>query len=414
MPLNAVNFVPLTGRINAADIKQFSDLFTGVMTDQPVSFANTLTVGGSQGAGASPFRINGVTAQTANMVEARALAADVQPLFSIGPTGTLAWGPGASTGTDVSLRRSAANQLTLTGLAGTPALVIPVGGLQVTAGNVGIGTAPGSQWGVRVAGTITGSGGNSAMGGRVDPTLTAFANNDSLWGLYVNPNFADAGFTGVTHLGVEIVSGGLKVTAGNVGIGGAPVASSAAVATGSPSSGTIQVGFNSSLTGTPGATSEVSGFYANPATQAIAFTATTVAGFHALNPSKGAGSTITSAYGLLVDGIGAGNTNNYGIFVSAPSGGTGQNRAIAIVSDNTADGSVTWLSGAGGTVFGSIFAQFSGGFSFSSGTNGIGNGATTNLTAPAKNTGGGPASLAVSAFAPVVWNGVSGWIAIWQ
>src|SRR5439155_10376677 len=54
---------------------------------------------------------------------------DVQPELSIGPTGTLAWGPGGATGTDVTLARSLANQLTLTGLAGTPALIIPVGGV---------------------------------------------------------------------------------------------------------------------------------------------------------------------------------------------------------------------------------------------------------------------------------------------
>jgi hypothetical protein len=129
MPLNATNFVPLTGNIKAADLVQFFNLFTGVMTDQPVVFGNTLMIGGNQPAGSSPLRINGVAAQTANMVEARGLGADVQPLFSVGPTGTISWGPGGSTGTDVTLRRSAANQLTLTGLAGTPALVVPVGGV---------------------------------------------------------------------------------------------------------------------------------------------------------------------------------------------------------------------------------------------------------------------------------------------
>ena len=41
MPLNTANFV-LNGHLIHQDLSQFSDLLTGVMTDQPVTIANTL------------------------------------------------------------------------------------------------------------------------------------------------------------------------------------------------------------------------------------------------------------------------------------------------------------------------------------------------------------------------------------
>jgi len=201
VPLSAVDFVPLTGQIKAASHKQFFDLFTGVMTDQPVAFANTLMVGGSQGAGAAPVRINGVAAQTANMIEARALAADVQPLFSIGPTGTISWGPGGATGADVTLRRSAANQLTLTGLAGTPALVIPVGGVTVQAGGI---TATGTP------DLTLGTAASRIVPGATSLSLRNTANNaDNLL---------------VTDAGAATIRAGLTLTAAPLIIGAATAA----------------------------------------------------------------------------------------------------------------------------------------------------------------------------------------------
>ena len=77
-------------------------------------------------------------------------------------------------------------------------------------GNVGIGTtAP--TGGLDVANAQTASSG-AAYGGIYRQTLTAGANNDSLTALMINPTFADASKTGVTH-------NGLIVASGNVGIG---------------------------------------------------------------------------------------------------------------------------------------------------------------------------------------------------
>src|SRR5262252_9817588 len=120
--------------------------------------------------------------------------------------------------------------------------------------------------------------------------------------------------------GATITAGGLTVTAGNVGTGGAPLTNVGILSTGSPLTGINQYGFDANFTSTSGATSEVTGYAAVVATAAAAFTCTTVAGFHALNPTKGAGSTITNAYGYLGDSITTGNTNNYGGFINAPSG----------------------------------------------------------------------------------------------
>lgn len=124
----------------------------------------------------------------------------------------------------------------------------------------------------------------------------------------------------------------LTVDSGGVGIGAAPntrfgVYQPAALTL---TGGTTQYGFVAQGTGDSGGTSEISGMVSGPATAATAFTCTTVADFHAQNPVKGAGSTITSAYGLLVDAITSGNTNNYGVYINAPSSGSGANAALYV------------------------------------------------------------------------------------
>ena len=56
MPLDTTNF-HAQGPVKSVDLMQFYNLFTGVMTDQPVTHANTLTVGGSQGVTSVPLRV---------------------------------------------------------------------------------------------------------------------------------------------------------------------------------------------------------------------------------------------------------------------------------------------------------------------------------------------------------------------
>jgi hypothetical protein len=128
--------------------------------------------------------------------------------------------------------------------------------------------------------------------------------------------------------GLTVTAGGLTVTAGNVGIGGALRTDCGLTVTGATTAGAAQYGELILSTSDSGATTSVNGLRVVVGTAAAAFTSTTVAGIKLDTPSKGSGSTITSAYGLLVDPITSGNTNNYGIYIGASSGGSGENYGL--------------------------------------------------------------------------------------
>ncbi|MCC7305380.1 MAG: hypothetical protein IT558_03865, partial [Alphaproteobacteria bacterium] len=73
------------------------------------------------------------------------------------------------------------------------------------AGNVAVGAATAGA-GLDVLAARTASGAN-AYGARLQQTLTAAANNDTLTGLYINPTFDDNGRTGVKHSALTINAG---------------------------------------------------------------------------------------------------------------------------------------------------------------------------------------------------------------
>ena len=147
------------------------------------------------------------------------------------------------------------------------------------------------------------------------------------------------------------LANGLKVTAGNMGVGAAPLTwSGLFVSSTMPSAAGSAYGANVQPTGDSSATGGIIGVYSKPATTAAAYTATEVSAFHAGSPSKGAGSTITSAYGLLVDAIIAGNTNNYGIYINAPSGGSGSNFSLWAPGYAVFGGVAPTISGSSGVV----------------------------------------------------------------
>lgn len=139
------------------------------------------------------------------------------------------------------------------------------------------------------------------------------------------------GITGLVHTGgMTITAGGLSVTAGNLGIGVAASTDRLLWANSTPSSAaTTTYGIVS--TGVAASTTTVSfdGVFSAASTTAAAYTLATLTDFHAVTPVKGAGSAITSAYGLLVDPINVGNVNNWGVYINAPSGGSGQNVSLA-------------------------------------------------------------------------------------
>lgn len=107
-------------------------------------------------------------------------------------------------------------------------------------------------------------------------------------------------------------------------------------------SGASQYGMISNPVSTSAATTLLVGVNAAPI-QAGSITTTQVASFQAGSPIKGSGSTITSAYGILIDPITSGNTNNYGLYVGGGSGGSGTNAGIYVSSGGivVANGGVT-------------------------------------------------------------------------
>lgn len=93
MSLDATNFHP-QGPVKSVDLMQFYNLFTGVMTDQPVAFSNSLTVGGNQGLTTVPLRLYGATGQNTDLIDLYADHTQALPGFGINAPGRLAWGPG--------------------------------------------------------------------------------------------------------------------------------------------------------------------------------------------------------------------------------------------------------------------------------------------------------------------------------
>lgn len=73
--------------------------------------------------------------------------------------------------------------------------------------------------------------------------------------------------------------------------------------------GTTILGVHSDITFPSTATAGIEGFRSRVTTAATAYNVTTVAAFRAQNPVLGAGSSITTAYGLLIDSITSGSSN---------------------------------------------------------------------------------------------------------
>lgn len=85
------------------------------MTDQAITLKNTLRVGGSQGTTSVPLRVDGVTAQTANMQEMYTLAADAQPVYAVSKAGLIQIGPGGASVVDTTIGRASAGNVSVSG-----------------------------------------------------------------------------------------------------------------------------------------------------------------------------------------------------------------------------------------------------------------------------------------------------------
>jgi hypothetical protein len=130
------------------------------------------------------------------------------------------------------------------------------------------------------------------------------------------------------HKGAPVTRAASLTTTGRVGVGTAPATDSTVMISGSLTAGIVQRGLFVSNTAASDATSAYVGLAVSAATAATVFTCANFYDAYLSNPSKGAGSIITSAYGLNIEPINVGSTNNYGIVIGAPSGGGGVNYGL--------------------------------------------------------------------------------------
>lgn len=100
---------------------------------------------------------------------------------------------------------------------------------------------------------------------------------------------------------------------GKIAVGGASFDSVGVRVVSTNLAGSGQYGVYSVPSFSATATGSGIGVYTKPGTAAAAFTQTFIAGFYAAAPTKGAGSTITTAYGLFIESVSAGATN-YAIY----------------------------------------------------------------------------------------------------
>ena len=153
MPLDTTNFHP-QGPVKSVDMLQFYNLFTGVMTDQPVTFSNTLTLGGNQNVTTVPLRVYGAIGQNTNLIDMYLDKNQAQPGFGFNGSGRLGWGPGGTAPQDTFMSRIAlqnGHSSDTPGLYITPVLELPLntlnGGSLVdhTVTNIKLATDVGGQ-----------------------------------------------------------------------------------------------------------------------------------------------------------------------------------------------------------------------------------------------------------------------------
>lgn len=154
MPLSTTNF-HTRGPVKSLDMMQFVNLFTGVMNDQPVTFRNSVSIGGDQSNITVPLKIYGAPTQTTNLIDLYPDRTSPQPGFGFSAKGAFAWGPGGTAPQDTFLSRIASQN----GHAGDTAGLLLNPRLEITAGlQVGSGlTVLGGGMNVVGGATISGN-----------------------------------------------------------------------------------------------------------------------------------------------------------------------------------------------------------------------------------------------------------------
>lgn len=124
-------------------------------------------------------------------------------------------------------------------------------------------------------------------------------------------------YTGVTAVGTlsSLSVSGASALTGNVGVGGSSIAAVGLFVLPTLNGGTTQAGISSATTFGSGTTVLGVGTDSQVKTTAAAFTMPEAAAYRARNPVIGAGSAITTAYGLYVENLTAGSAN-YAIYTA--------------------------------------------------------------------------------------------------
>jgi len=298
VPLTATNFIT-KGPVLHADLLQFYNLFTGVMTDQPITFKNTLGVGGNQGATTVPLKLYGAVGQTTHLMDLYADTTQTQPGWGIAALGGMGWGPSGGAAQDTFLSRVATQNGHASDTSGL--LISPY--LEV-AGGIGFNGAL----------SFLTSGASLSQGGA--GSLELIINQD----LKVNRGI----YVGSAAMGTSGQAAGIQ-------IGGAPSYTTYGLTVlptvTSASAAGVLISANVAAT----VTSSFEHLQISGATAAATFNLTSYAGIHVYNLGKGAGSTVQTAYGILVDSITAASgtsSGNFGIYIAAPSGASVNNYGL--------------------------------------------------------------------------------------
>jgi hypothetical protein len=220
------------------------------------------------------------------------------------------------------------------GGAGT---VVPV---SITVGDTSTGNAwPGDGTLSTVFNYYSGDGTNQGVRFRHGVGETATSGSTSAWKIqYRAAGGAINSYSGFSDALIVDTGGSVRID-NYVSIGGAAASTTGLKVVSAALTGTSQDGIQSAPVATSAATAQIRAFTAIPGTAAAAFTCAAAYGFRAYDASTGAGSTITSLYGVYVNDLTQG-TNNYGITSIVTSGTNKFNIYASGTADNYFAGDV--------------------------------------------------------------------------
>jgi len=244
---------------------------------------------------------------------------------------------------------------------GQPFTLNWVGGMQVLslygyAGGPPVGVTISNMAGIRVNNQA--AGGGSGTNGPITTSYGIYIDSQgqgyttNAYGLYI------AAPSGATTLNIGLYNAGTTCLMGFVGIGSGPMTDRIMqVVQPTGMTGTAQYGIVLTAAFTSAATASGIQFWVQFATAAASFTMTSGFAIAVQPPALGAGSAVTSVYGVYVYNQGAsGVTNTYGIYIALQAGSSSTNTGMYIAQNASAlliggSGSVPTNTCSAGIVF---------------------------------------------------------------